>query len=59
MNIVTLRDINLLLLVDKFLEEFIGYYCTSLIDFFLGYNQLTLYLKSRDITMFDIPLRLL
>ena len=37
-NKVTIRDTNLPLSVDKFLEEFTGIYITSLIDFFLGYN---------------------
>jgi hypothetical protein len=38
MNLVTLRDANLLLSIDKFLEEFTRYTYTSLINFFLRYN---------------------
>jgi hypothetical protein len=38
MNLVILRDINLLLFIDKFFKEFIRYTYTSLINFFLGYN---------------------
>jgi hypothetical protein len=38
MNLVTLRDTNLLLSIDKFLEEFTRYTYTSLINFFLRYN---------------------
>jgi hypothetical protein len=37
-NEVMLRDANLPLLVDKFLEEFIGYVAALLIDFFSKYN---------------------
>jgi hypothetical protein len=51
-NKVMLRDTNLPPLVDKFLEEFIEYMAALLIDFFSGYNQLGLALKSRDITVF-------
>jgi hypothetical protein len=38
MNLITLRDINLLLFIDKFSKEFTKYTYTSLINFFLGYN---------------------
>jgi hypothetical protein len=38
MNLVTLRDTNLLLSIDKFSKEFIRYTYTFLINFFLGYN---------------------
>jgi hypothetical protein len=37
-NEVILRDINLPFLIDKFLEEFIGYIAALLIDFFSRYN---------------------
>ena len=33
-----LKDANLPLLVDEFLEEFIGYIAALLINFFSGYN---------------------
>ena len=58
-NLVTLQDTNLLLTVNKFLEEFTRCYCALLIDFFLGYNQLTLDKKSKDITAFITLIRLL
>ena len=38
MNLVTLRDTNLLLSIDKFSKEFTRYAYASLINFFLGYN---------------------
>jgi len=38
MNSIMIRDAYLLLLVDEFLEEFVGYAIASLIDFFLGYD---------------------
>jgi hypothetical protein len=41
-NSVTLRDTNLLLSMDEFSKEFTRYAYASLINFFLGYNQLTL-----------------
>ena len=47
------------LLVDEFLEEFAKCQYTSLIDFFFRYNQLTLNVKSKDITAFITPLSLL
>ena len=59
MNIVTRRDTNLPLLVDKFTEEFAGYYIASLVDLYSGYDQMTLDPKSRDITAFFTPLGLL
>ena len=58
LNLVTLRDVNLLLNVDEFLEEFVRYVIASLINFFFGYDQLTLDLKCRDMTTFDTPLGL-
>jgi len=38
MNSIMIRDAYLLLLVDEFLEEFVGYTIASLINFFLGYD---------------------
>ena len=58
-NSVLLRDANIPLSVDKFSEEFVGYYYALLIDFFSSYNQLTLDIRSYDITAFMTPLRLL
>ena len=47
------------LLVDEFLEEFARCQCASLIDFFSRYDQLTLNVKSKDMTAFITPLSLL
>jgi hypothetical protein len=52
MNKVTLRDANLPPSVDEFSEEFTGCIAASLVDFFSGYDQLRLALKSRDMTVF-------
>jgi hypothetical protein len=38
MNKVTLKDANLLPLIDEFSEEFIGCITASLVDFFSGYD---------------------
>jgi hypothetical protein len=38
LNTVTRRDANLPPSVDEFAEEFIGYYITSLVDLYSGYN---------------------
>lgn len=59
MNSVTLRDANIPPSVDEFSEEFAGCFCASLIDFFSGYDQLTLDVRSRDMTAFMTPLGLL
>ena len=59
LNIITRRDVNLLPSVDEFTEEFAGYYIISLVDLYSGYDQMLLYFKSRDLTAFFTPLRLL
>jgi hypothetical protein len=59
LNTVTRRDANLPPSVDEFAEEFIGCHITSLVDLYSGYNQMLLYPKSRDLTVFFILLRLL
>ena len=38
LNAVTRRDANLLLLVDKFTEEFTGCHIASLVDLYSGYD---------------------
>jgi hypothetical protein len=38
LNIIIRRDINLLLFVNEFINEFIGYYIISLVDLYSGYN---------------------
>ena len=59
LNLVTLRDVNLPPLVDKFSKEFARCAIMLLINFFSRYNQLVLAPKYRDITAFITPLRLL
>jgi hypothetical protein len=59
LNAVIRRDTNLPLFINEFTDEFTGYYITSLVDLYSGYNQILLYLKSRDLTAFFILLRLL
>jgi hypothetical protein len=54
-NKVTIRDANLPPSVDEFSEEFAGCSVASLVDFFSGYDQLTLAEKSRDLTAFYTP----
>jgi hypothetical protein len=59
MNRQTIRDANLPPSVDEFSEEFAGCKIASLIDFFSGYDQVELDVKSRDLTAFQTPLGLL
>ena len=59
LNIITRRDVNLLPLIDEFIKEFAGYYIISLVDLYSGYDQMLLYFKSKDLTVFFTPLRLL
>ena len=59
MNVVTRRDTNLPPLVDEFVDEFTRCYIISLVDLYSRYNQILLDPKSRDLTAFFIPLRLL
>lgn len=58
-NRVTLRDANLPPQVNKFSEEFAGYVIASLVDFFLGYDQVSLATESRNFTGFQTPLGLM
>ena len=59
LNSVSLQDVNLPPLVDKFLEEFTRCTIALLIDFFSRYDQLVLVPKCRDMTAFITSLRLL
>jgi len=59
LNIITRRDANLLPSVNEFTEEFADYYIISLVDLYSGYDQMLLYFKSRDLTVFFTPLKLL
>ena len=52
LNRVIVRDANLSLSANKFSEEFASYSISSLIDFFLDYNQVELDKKSLDLTTF-------
>jgi hypothetical protein len=59
LNAVTRRDTNLPPSINEFAKEFVGCYIASLVDLYSGYNQILLYPKSRDLTVFFILLRLL
>jgi hypothetical protein len=59
LNAVIRRDANLPPSINEFIDEFIGYYITSLVDLYSSYDQILLYPKSRDLTVFFTPLRLL
>ena len=56
---MTIRDANLPLYANEFSKEFAGYKVISLVDFFLGYNQLELDIESRNLMAFITPLGLL
>ncbi len=59
MNKVSIRDMNLPLSIDNFVEAFTGCQITFLIDFFLEYDQTTLNEAFRDMTTFMTLLNLL
>jgi len=59
MNKVTIRDANMPPSADEFSENFAGCQIASLIDFFSGYDQVELDIRSRDMTAFMTPLGLL
>ena len=48
----SIRDANLPPSADEFSEEFAGCKIASLINFFSGYNQVKLDVRSRDLTTF-------
>ena len=58
-NRVTRKDANLPPSPDEFAEDFAGMQIGSFIDFFSGYDQLTLAPVSRDMTAIHTPLGLL
>ena len=58
-NRVTIRDANMPPNPDKFSEEFAGCFIGSLIDWFSGYDQVTLDIASRDLTAIQTPLGLI
>jgi hypothetical protein len=59
LNKYTIRDANMPLNINIFLEKFAGCAVTSLIDFFSGYDHVKLDSKCRDMTVFIISLGLL
>jgi hypothetical protein len=59
LNAIIRRDTNLPPSINEFADEFTGYYIISLVDLYSGYNQMLLHPKSRDLTIFFTPLRLL
>ncbi len=59
MNRVSIRDANLSPSIDDFAKAFTRCQITSLIDFFLEYNQITLDEASRNMTAFMTPISLL
>ncbi len=56
LNQVIVRDANLSSSIDAFSEEFVGCAISSLIDFFLGYDQVKLDREFRDLEAFMTPL---
>ena len=58
-NRVTIKDANLLSIIDEFSKEFAGRAIGSYLDFYFRYNQLLLIEKSRDLTVIIIDLGLL
>jgi len=59
MNRRTIWDANLPPSVDEFSKEFAGCQMASMIDLFSGYDQIELDVRSRDLTGFQTPIRLL
>jgi hypothetical protein len=58
MNKVSIRDANPPPNPNELAEEFASCYIMSLLDFFSGYDQVSLDVRSRDITAFLTPLGL-
>lgn len=58
-NRVTIRDAALPPSADEFSEDVAGMHVASLIDWFSGYDQISLDTLSRDLTAFQTPLGLL
>jgi len=59
LNKVTIRDSGMPPSVDEFSEDFAGYPITSAIDYYSGYNQISLDKQSRDLTAFLTDIGLL
>src|SRR2546430_1077376 len=58
-NKIIIRNINLLLSVDSFSENFVECKIVSFVNFFFGYDQIELDEISRDLIRFMIPIDLL
>ncbi len=58
-NRVTIRNTNLSPSIDEFSKKFTKYIIASLIDFFSNYNQIKLNKKSKNLTTFHTPIKLL
>ena len=57
LNAVTIKDSLVPLFVKHLTESFSGYTVYAMMDLFAGYNQCPLHVESRDMTMFNSPLR--
>ncbi|KAF8852177.1 hypothetical protein BDZ45DRAFT_600385, partial [Acephala macrosclerotiorum] len=55
-NSIILRNANIFPFVNEFSEKFIKYFCAFLIDFFFEYDQFTLNVRNKNITVFIILL---
>ena len=53
LNGVTIRDSGMPPSVDEFSEDFAGYPITSAVDYYSGYDQISLDKRSRDLTAFS------
>jgi hypothetical protein len=58
-NKVTIRDTNIPLNANEFVEEFAGIAIASLVNLFSGYDQISLDIRDRDITVIQTGLGLL
>lgn len=56
---MSIRDTNLSPLADEFLEVFLGYIISSLINFFSSYDQVKLNKKFQNLTIFMTSLGLI
>ena len=54
-----IRNTNLPPSVNEFFKKFTEYIIAFLIDFFSNYNQIKLNKKSKDLTTFHTPIKLL
>src|SRR5947207_11536768 len=59
LNKITIRDSGMPPSVDEFSEDFAGYPITSAVDYYSGYDQISLDKRSRDLTVFLTEIGLL